>query len=866
LWLNKDVPITTKKFLRVGFVLLGGLTLLLGATYSHERRRTESLNHWVDHTYNAIIATQTLKDDIRDLEATDRAYALTGDARYLASFQKSVGEGDQDVAVVMQHFSVLAAEIADNPSQVQRMQALRELVVDKIAFARSIVALSKAGKTDEAARKLPNFHDADIMSKPFAIIEAIMDDERSLLAGRKNEDQDSKMRDAALTGAAFCLTMLVLLLSYIVIIRTLHKLLEAQSALRKVNRLHQAVLDGAGYAIIAMDTASQITLFNKAAEQMLGYTAEEVVGKEQAPLFHDSAEVAAWLDNMSKLAGSKMRADNVIGFIRDNPTVFTGEEREWTYVRKDGSRFPILMKLTVLHDDEGNVSGLLCISMDITERKEVEVMKNAFVSTVSHELRTPMTSIRSALELVMSGATGVIPAKAQSLVSIAYKNSDRLLRLINEILDIEKANAGKMRMDLRPVQLSPLIRQVVESNRAFAGQFRVQIAFDDTEPGVVVRADADRLAQVLTNFISNAVKFSPPGSDVMISETVEQGRIRVSVTDRGPGIPDSFRAHIFEKFSQAENADNRTGAGSGLGLSIAKSIVEQLEGDIGFDSAEGKGSTFYFELPLLPAQERATAEPFIMPAEGESCGRILVCEDDGDVAYMLQLMLGREGYTCDLAFTAGEAKAMLARNYYDAMTLDLILPDQSGVALMRELRSHPETAFLPIIVVSAKANEGRAELNGDAVEIIDWLVKPVDPKRLQRALQQIAGIAGQKQRPRVLYVPPDSSGAGMVRDALRAEADVVEAVSVKQAAELLSLTRYDVVIIDLNGTGDSMDLLTRLHAQGINAPPVIIFSSRVPTHDINQRMAETLTHPDAMENKILHLVRTLIHQKRARAA
>lgn len=227
-------------------------------------------------------------------------------------------------------------------------------------------------------------------------------------------------------------------------------------------------------------------------------------------------------------------------------------------------------------------------------------MKNEFISVVSHELRTPLTSIRGALGLVASGTVGDLPDQAQPFVDIAARNCDRLVRLINDILDIEKIEANKMDFTLQPFELMHLVSQAVESIRIYAGQNGANIVVSDGMPGAVVLVDEDRFTQVLTNLLSNAAKFSPQNGTIRVSTQASNDGVRLSVSDEGPGIPEAFSKQIFEKFSQADASDSRQKAGTGLGLSITKAIVNKLGGEITFETQQGKGATFYVDLPVHP--------------------------------------------------------------------------------------------------------------------------------------------------------------------------------------------------------------------------------------------------------------------------
>jgi PAS domain S-box-containing protein len=239
----------------------------------------------------------------------------------------------------------------------------------------------------------------------------------------------------------------------------------------------------------------------------------------------------------------------------------------------------------------------VAIVRDISERKRIDRMKNEFVSTVSHELRTPLTSISGALGLIAGGALEEMPEKARQMIAVAHRNSQRLSFLINDLLDMEKLVAGKMQFDLQAQPLLPLIEHSIEANRAYGAERRVGISLVHAIADAEVRVDSQRLMQVLANLLSNAIKYSPEDGMVEITMDRREQAVRVTVTDRGPGIPAAFRERMFQKFSQADASDTRQRGGTGLGLAISRELVQRMGGSIGFESEEGRGASFFFELP-----------------------------------------------------------------------------------------------------------------------------------------------------------------------------------------------------------------------------------------------------------------------------
>jgi PAS domain S-box-containing protein len=254
---------------------------------------------------------------------------------------------------------------------------------------------------------------------------------------------------------------------------------------------------------------------------------------------------------------------------------------------------------------DGQPYGRIWFFRDITELKRVEQMKTEFVSTVSHELRTPLTSIRGSLGLLAGGVAGALPESARQLVAIADSNCERLIRLVNDILDVEKIASGKMVFEMSAMPLGPLLDRVAESNGAFARAHQVALRVIVPAEPVICSVDADRFIQLMTNLVSNAVKFSPANAAVEIElSRIAEGHARIEVRDRGPGIPKEFHSRMFQRFSQADASSSRAKTGTGLGLSIAKGIAERLGGRIGFETAPGAGTTFFVELPVA-----ATAQP-----------------------------------------------------------------------------------------------------------------------------------------------------------------------------------------------------------------------------------------------------------------
>jgi PAS domain S-box-containing protein len=356
--------------------------------------------------------------------------------------------------------------------------------------------------------------------------------------------------------------------------RLLENLSQNQQALRDSSEHMSAIVDNAPDAVLIIDDQGTILSCNRAAEAIFACSAVQMQG----------SRIDSWLPGHDVLAAGLSVA------------VVEGLAR-----RSHGAAFPC--DLSQARFQLSGQGRQVLLVRDITERKNMERARNEFVSMVSHELRTPLTAIRGSLGLLKGGVAGVLPKMGSDMVLMAYDNTERLSRMINDLLDLQKMEAGKMVFEFTLQALFPLLQSAVVSNQPYAGQCSVTIALDGEIPDAMLRVDEGRFQQVMSNLLSNACKFSPQGSVVQVRASLAGQQVKIEIVDRGPGIAAEFKSRMFQRFAQADSSDTRQKGGTGLGLSITRDIVQLMQGEIDYQSEAGQGTTFFVTFPLAAAGE-----------------------------------------------------------------------------------------------------------------------------------------------------------------------------------------------------------------------------------------------------------------------
>jgi signal transduction histidine kinase/CheY-like chemotaxis protein len=511
-------------------------------------------------------------------------------------------------------------------------------------------------------------------------------------------------------------------------------------------------------------------------------------------------------------------------------------------------------------------------TLQLSQRSELDHLKDEFISTVSHELRTPLTSIRGALGLLSSGIIGDVDAKALNLLRIAVTNTDRLIRLINDILDLERMESGRAPLQIRRCSLRELAQQAIDTMTPMADANTVHLTL---EPSSIAQAaypealffdgDADRILQVVTNLLSNAIKFSPVASTVRIYTEATTDSILLKVADEGRGIPADKLDSIFDRFQQIEPSDARQKGGTGLGLAICRSIVQQHSGSIWAQRNLGLGSTLYV---MLPRTTRATdtVQPAVLPPRGE--GAILVCDDDAGIRTVVSEHLTRQGYTVIEANSGEQALILAAEHHVEAILLDLYMPGLSGWETLQRLRNNPITATIPVVVLSVLSSTLRPQLTGDAQ---GWVQKPFNENLLFAELGRVLHHGDGPAY--VLLVEDDDDLASVLTASFQNAAVHIDLATSRQQAIRQCITRPpDLLILDLTlPDGDGFSLVEWLRQQpSLRTLPLVVYSGREisETEMAKLRLGPTefLTKAKVQPQEVEELVLSMVHRIRTKFA
>ncbi len=841
----------SRRFL-LAFAFLLALVVLLIALAHETFRGLASANRWSLHTYQVLEATGEVQKGLAEMEAGFRGYALSRDERFREQWRNGM-------ETLRRQEAGLRALTADNPAQQRRLDLAEAAFRDWLRLQVGSGVLRPGTSRDSAIAVASDPRGSAARGEAVDRVRRVLDEieaaETNLLRQRADRAEALERRTRWLLTAGSLLAVLLALATGVMVERRTRRLAEvnrelqaevaqralARDAMLRISRQNELILESAAEGIYGLDPQGYTLFLNPAAARMLGRSADDVIGRPfEAVLGMGAAEAGG--DGVNPV-----RATLGSGVGR--------EVKDAAFRRADGSSFPVEYSSTPIVED-GQITGAVVTFRDVTERREVERMKDEFVSVVSHELRTPLTSIRGSLGLLAAGKLGEVPEKGRRMLEIAVQNTDRLVRLINDILDIERIESGTVTMELKPVDASELVHQSVEVMAAMAEKAGVRLySWADQQP---LEADPDRILQVLTNLLSNAIKFSPPESEVSLTTEVGEGEVVFRVRDAGRGIPPDRLESIFERFSQVDSSDAREKGGTGLGLAICRSIVQQHGGRIWVESTVGEGSTFTFTLPtsFAPAAPRL---PDVVDDAGEG-PLVLVCDDDPSILSVVEEILRSWGYRTVGVQDGESAVREATRLHPDAILLDMMMPGMTGSDTLQALRRRPDTRAIPVVILSALKPMPRVQRSR---EVVDWVEKPFEEQGLLHALEEAVSVRWKPRR--VLLVEDDPDLARVLLEVFgRHGIEALHASTGVDAVEMCRRAAPDLLVLDLGlPHGDGYWVAESLRGdEALRGVPVVVYTARELEEEDRERLrlgqTEFLTKgrvsPDEFEKRVVSLL------------
>lgn len=645
--------------------------------------------------------------------------------------------------------------------------------------------------------------------------------------------------------------------------------------LKRSERKVRTIIEEATDAFVSIDAKGHITEWNPRAEIMFGWKREEA-------LWHDAEEAIIAPNDLGVRAHTSRLLVSLFRLATSQPV---NKLIELIGIRRDGNRFPLELSVSVVHN---RVHPTLNIFIrDITDRKKAEKavselnarlqetnatlevrnreaeratqLKSQFLASMSHELRTPLNAIVGFSDLLSEQLAGPLNEKQVRYVGHIRAGSRHLLQLINDILDLSKIEAGHLHLELEDVAVAELTPEVLSTIRPLAMQKKIRVV-EDLEPQLAVHVDRVRFKQIIYNLLSNAIKFTPERGELFITARRQGDDAQVSVRDTGIGIRREDLSVVFEEFRQVGESTKGIREGTGLGLAITKKIVEQHRGRIWVESEIGKGSQFTFTVPLGRKPSTIVTPIGIPTPESGHPSRVLVVDDEIAAQELLASHLLTAGYEVITASSAGEALEKAKDLRPDAITLDILMPDGHGFGTLYELRRAPETANIPVVIVSIVDQKNIGLTLGAA----DYLLKPVDKSQLLRTIERHINQSKEAVTS-ILIIDDDEQVRELLHQALSTVGyTACVAANGLEALRALQTTHIDAVVLDLvMPEMDGFDVLQHIKTDdSLRDIPVFIMTAKDLTHsEISalKREASALVHKngDWKENLLKQLSRAV---------
>jgi PAS domain S-box-containing protein len=732
---------------------LATILLLIANGYA-ARRSIDTVLHndrRVAHTHQVLTALEALLSTVTGAETGQRGYVLTGRDSYLQPYRAA----RESMGGRLAEFRSLTT---DNPRQQARIPILQGTIGAKLAELGETIELRRTGGMEAALPVIESDRGARLMDEIRTLLGSMEAEERRLLEVRALESDRSASTLLVTIGVADLVAIAFLTAFTFLAIRRMAEQRRSARALAEQRDWLKTTLASIGDAVLATDQDGVVRLLNPVAESLLGWTQAEAAGRSLREVF--------------RIVNEETRApaeDPVAKALREGTVV--GLANHTAVISRDGVETPIEDSAAPIRDFHGKVLGVVLVFRDVSERKrfererdrlaeeerharvhaeEANRAKDEFLATVSHELRTPLNAIAGWTVILRTGPMS--QETCGHAAEVIERNARALAKIVEDILDVSRIVTGKLKVEAREMEITPVVKAAVESLRPAAEAKQILLETDLQESGPVW-GDPDRLQQVVWNLVANAVKFTPKGGTVAVRLHQAASQVEIAVRDSGVGIPGALLPHVFDRFRQADSSTTRRYGGLGLGLAIVRHLVEMHGGTVAVTSAgSGQGSTFIVQLPIralrslpagtgpLRAEAASAGPPRPDPAEPVLRGlRILVVEDDPDSLEMICTLLAQRGAQVRPAASAAEAFDALDEWRPDLLVSDLGMPGEDGLGLIRRVRALPAErgGQIPAIALSAHVRP-EDQTSALSAGFQTHVAKPVEPLELVAAAASLA--------------------------------------------------------------------------------------------------------------------------------
>jgi PAS domain S-box-containing protein len=667
--------------------LLAVVSLWLDGEYARMRRSGDLVGEINQRRVTAV----ELIGNLRKAETAQRGFVITRKPVFLDRYEPSR-------KAVLEDLAALNRVSGTSRLPRERLIRLHKLITAKFREMDDVLSEIQADQRDAAMAKVSAGRGRALMERIEAELTAIIaTDVRRLIEGRAGFWQHTLLSQRMIQ-MLIIVTGTLLVAAMVLLWRSERKRWRVTVAEIDASTRNLAILDSTSDAIVILNPSGTIENVNAAARTVLGYDPGELSRRDVSVIVDIAEGDGSFHERIGLRDGSLQTA------------LFLDHHAR----TRDGRIIPVDVALGLMPVPDG--LHIVASIRDISHRREIERIKDDFIATVSHELRTPLTSVVGSLGLLRAGAAGTLPESAGQLIEIAENNARRLIRLTNDILDLEKFGADRMTLEFAPIDLVHLLRQAVAETGSLAEAKMVTFRFDLADRLAIV-ADRHRLLQVATNLLSNAVRHTPHKSSITIVARAAGGRAITRIVDEGTGVPSQYREHIFDRFVQAPVPGSE--GGTGLGLAIARAIVERHHGTIWVEEADEGGACFSFALPLQEHEDAQHGEveaafSQVLPASQvpvqarDYLPTILQIDDDVDLVKVVAAALAGEARVIR-ANDIASARDVLEMESPDVVVLDIGLPDGSGIDALPLLM---DRAGNPIPTIVFSAQDSPLDVNG----------------------------------------------------------------------------------------------------------------------------------------------------------